>query len=314
MTKIAILGASSHIAKSLIDYFWHYDRKRAENLCLYARAPDKVNQWLSAHQFYITNQCESISQFGRESYDAVINMVGTSNAALLSQLGEEVFHTAMTYDDLVLYYLRQYPQCCYLFLSSGAVYGKNFSAPVQQDSITQHVINIPSEIDWYGLSKFCIEAKHRALTQYSIVDIRVFGYFSRWVDLDHPFFLSSVVKCILSKEDFSTTTDDFWRDYVGAIELAQLIEKILLHSPLNTSCDIFSQVETRKSDLLRLLQQQFALNCKLSQEDSKSVPQKTHYYSLDRRALQWGYEPRRSSESLIVDEIAFIIARQQRGL
>ncbi len=307
MMKIAILGASSHIAKSLIYHFWHNDRDKAIGLCLYGRAPEKINQWLSAHQISIRTECKSFNQFGQHIYDLVINMVGTSNASDVSRLGAQVFHTALEYDELVLGYLRSHPHCRYYFLSSGAVYGNDFIEPAQQTTLARHAVNSDEPSDWYGLSKFCIEAKHRALAQYAIVDIRVFSFFSSWIDLEHPFFLTDAVKSIAKGCVLQTQRADFWRDYSGSIDLAQLFNCFLNSPPCNTAIDLYSKNPIRKLRILELLATDFRLEYAFTDSESDANLQRAQYFSENRSAERWGYLPSLDSEQLIKIETTKIL-------
>lgn len=75
-SRIAILGATSHIAKGLINNFLDSNEF---NLHLYTRSPDKVDNFLECIGKPVDNGCvihEGYRDFDDFSYDAVINCVG----------------------------------------------------------------------------------------------------------------------------------------------------------------------------------------------------------------------------------------------
>ncbi len=307
MTKIAILGASSHIAKSLIDYFWMHDRKQAIGLHLFARTPEKVNVWLAAHSISIPIQCKSIRHFEHDTYDLIINMVGTSNSLDQQRLGSEIFNTALEHDEIVLSYLRLHPNSRYFFLSSGAVYGNDFTEPAQQRTMAKYEVNCSASIDWYSLSKFCIEARHRALNDLAIVDIRVFSFFSSWINLAQPFLLSDALRAIGSNGVLRTDTSDFWRDYVGVADLAQLVNCFIDSAPCNVAVDLYSKNPIRKSQVLELFSTDFDLRYTFDVIGSSTPSNRKMYFSKNHMAARWGYSPSLDSEQLLKFEVPKVL-------
>jgi nucleoside-diphosphate-sugar epimerase len=77
---------------------------------------------------------------------------------------------------MVLGYLKLHKETKYIFLSSGAVYGGNYQKPVDENTVATIDINNLKSTDWYTLAKLYAEAKHRALSNFSIVDVRVFNW------------------------------------------------------------------------------------------------------------------------------------------
>jgi nucleoside-diphosphate-sugar epimerase len=307
MTKIAILGASGHIAKSLIDYYWQHDRSKVSALYLFARTPEKVNRWLDAHGISIPNKCRGLSELSEGSFDLVLNAIGTTNSADVQRLGAQVFDTALEHDETVLRYIKGNPACRYCFLSSGAVYGRDFSEPVQQTTLARHSINSTTEIDWYGVSKFCVEARHRAQSNFAIVDIRIFSYFSSWIDLAQPFLLTDALRAISNNSVLHTDASDFWRDYVGAADLAQLLDCIMSVAPCNLAVDLYSREPIRKQQVLDFLSRNFCL--RYTKEGSRAdVPSnRAMYFSKNHIAAGWGYSPDLGSQQLLEIEVPKIL-------
>ncbi len=305
--KIAILGASGHIAKSMIDYLWKYDRKSALDLRLFGRTPENVNHWLAVHGILLPIECKSFSQFENGVYDLVINMVGTSNSSEIKRLGSKIFDTALAYDDVVLRYLRMHPTCRYFFLSSGAVYGNDFAQAAQEATMARHQINSSTNFDWYGVSKFCIEARHRALVDYAIVDIRVFSYFSAWIDLVQPFLLTDAMSAIQQNSVLQTDDSDFWRDYVGVVDLAQLLNCFMDSAPCNACVDLYSKNPMQKSEVLELFKTDFGLRYTLNISGAVTTSLRAMYFSRNHSAARWGYSPSQDSRELVSTEARKIL-------
>ena len=130
--RIAILGATSHIAKDLIQQFSAQDR---HELVLFARRPQAVTDWLresGIEKSYVI--CDFISFNNDLHFDALINLVGVGNPAQTSAMGAAIFDITLQYDQMALDYLEEHNHCRYIFFSSGAVYGDNFDEPVTEYS------------------------------------------------------------------------------------------------------------------------------------------------------------------------------------
>ena len=71
--KIAILGATSHIAKGLI---FNFTKSKKDELFLFARFPDKVKNFLRVNNLGLNCHIYGFKYFQRGEYDVVINCVG----------------------------------------------------------------------------------------------------------------------------------------------------------------------------------------------------------------------------------------------
>ena len=83
--RIAILGATSQIARDLVQSF-------AENsiftLVLYARRPQAVQDWLAKVNLSDRYEVNGFEAFGtHEHFDAIINFVGVGNPAQAAAMG-----------------------------------------------------------------------------------------------------------------------------------------------------------------------------------------------------------------------------------
>jgi len=146
----------------------------------------------------------ALDMFPLDEYDVVINCVGVGRPEKIEEVGFDIFSITEKFDNLVIDYLQKNRKCIYINFSSGAVYGKNFKRPVDQGSISSLNVNSIDISDAYSLAKINSEAKHRALQGYNIVDIRIFSYFSRDIDLNAKFLLSEAMSSIKDNKTLFT--------------------------------------------------------------------------------------------------------------
>ncbi len=307
--RIALLGASSQIAKDLVRSF---AAASDDALTLFARRPEVVSQWLQGLGLPDRYAVAPIQSFGgQEDFDAVINCVGVGAPAQTVAMGSSILDVTLQYDEMVLAYLKQRPDCKYLSLSSGAAYGSNFEKPASNDTVASFPINHLSPQDWYGLAKFYAEARHRALPQRSIVDLRIFSYFSHTQDLDARFLMTDILRSIRDQTLLQTSSDYMVRDYILPADFYQLVRLMLDAAPVNLAVDCYSLAPVDKPTLLSAMQSHFGLHY-------QSLPgvagvnasgNKTHYYSLNRRLKEFGYQPRYSSLDGILHEVSLFFKK-----
>ncbi|MEK7072360.1 MAG: NAD-dependent epimerase/dehydratase family protein, partial [Patescibacteria group bacterium] len=248
--NIAILGATSHIAKGLI-----YNFLQSEEFCLhlYARSADKVNDFLVA-----IGKCEGkdrfiyngFADFPNRDYDVVINCVGIGT--INKHKGDYAAYFTITeeYDNLVIAYLRRnHPKTLYISFSSGAVYGKVFSAPARENTTNCISVNHINKEDYYAIARLNAEAKHRAFADLNIVDLRLFSYFSRFIDLTDGYFITELLSCILKKKVFVTDNQNIIRDYVHPDDLFVVVMKCLAASHINGAFDVMSARPVEKREV-----------------------------------------------------------------
>src|SRR3989339_1686542 len=158
MKRIAILGATSHIAKGLINNFTN---EVAYKLFLFARDKEKLNEFLKKILFI--NRCDILSfeDFAKHEYDIIINCVGLGEPSKLKEQISSIFRLTENFDNMVLDYIDN-KEVLYINLSSGAIYGNDFSSFVKLDSMTQLNMNYLISENYYSIAKINSEAKHRA--------------------------------------------------------------------------------------------------------------------------------------------------------
>jgi nucleoside-diphosphate-sugar epimerase len=301
--RIAILGATSQIAKDLIESFAAQDQ---HDLVLYARRPKAVQEWLVRVNLAQRYSVQDFEAFGfKENFDAIMNFVGVGNPAQAAVMGASIFDVTLHYDELALSYVRQNPTCRYIFLSSGAAYGAIFDAPVDAGSSATVPINNLQPEDWYGVAKLHAECRHRALAPLPIVDIRIFNYFSYTQDIDARFFITDILRAIRDKTVLKTSSDLIARDFIHPSEFFRLVNAIFVAPATNTVVDAYSKAPIDKPTLLAAMQENYGLQYELSELVTavNSSGKKKYYYSLNKVSEKIEYQPEIDSLECLLKEI-----------
>lgn len=305
--RIAIFGSTSLIAKDLIRSFAAQSR---DELVLYARRPEIVRQWLASVSL---SSHYAVANFGAfslaEQFDVIFNFVGVGNPAQAAVIGASIFEVTLKYDEMALDYVRQHHDCRYIFLSSGAAYGASFDAPVDENTKAVVAINSRQQQDWYATAKLHAECRHRALPHLPIIDIRVFNYFSHTQDMDARFLMTDILRAVRDKTVLQTSSDYIVRDFLHPSDFHQLISKLLDAPAMNTAVDCYSRAPIDKPALLAAMQDKFDLLYKTvpSSPNSTATGNKPYYYSKNRRAAAFGFEPTLSSLEGIILETSILL-------
>lgn len=299
--NIAILGATSQIAKDLISSFSDEDKNKV--LYLFTRQPDKLKSWM--HEKNINNKYLAIDygSFNERKYDAIINFVGIGDPKMAIDMGPLIFDITLEYDQIALDYLRFNPHCKYIFLSSGAVYGDVFNEPANEETRASIAINELQSSNWYLIAKLHAEARHRALKDFPIVDIRVFNYFSHTQCMSARFLMTDIISAIKNKKSLEVSQKNIFRDYIGPRDFYQLITLILEAPKSNISFDCYSNGPIDKISLLGEMHKNFGLVYIFSDSEGvNATGEKTHYYSTNFKARTIGYAPKNTSLENIIFE------------
>jgi nucleoside-diphosphate-sugar epimerase len=311
--RIAILGATSQIAKDLVLSF---SMQSTYELVLFARRPEIASQWLASVGLSGRYAVADFGNFARdEQLDAIINFVGVGDPAQTATMGASILDITMEYDQMALGYLRQHPACRYIFLSSGAAYGSSFDEPVDQNTKAEVAINNLKPQDWYAVAKLYAECRHRSLPYLSIVDIRVFSYFSHTQDIAARFLITDIMRSIRDRTVLRTSSDYIVRDYVNPSDFYKLVDSILSVTAVNAVVDCYSRAPVDKPNLLAAMHEQFGLQYEITQASVSvnATGNKQNYYSLNTRAVEFGYQPTLTSLEGIVKEMNMFLQGAARG-
>ena len=307
--RIAILGATSQIAKDLILSFAEHN---SHELMLYARRPGAVTQWLAHEnlaQRYVAADFAAFTT--NEHFDAILNFVGVGNPAQAVAMGASIFDITLEYDELSLSYIRQHPTCRYIFLSSGAAYGSSFETPADANTKAIVDINNLQPQEWYGVAKLHAECRHRALVHLPIVDIRVFNYFSHTQDMEARFLITDIVRAIRDKTVLKTSAESIVRDFIHPSDFYNLVNAILTAPVTNAVVDAYSKLPIDKKTMLSAIKEEFGLQYEVMQTDTdvNATGKKAYYFSLNTINKAFLYQPKITSVESILREFRSYFSR-----
>jgi nucleoside-diphosphate-sugar epimerase len=308
--RIAILGSTSHIAKGLINNFL---LRREHILHLYVRSSETIEAFLAITGRTDDAVCiihEGYEDFLNSSYDVVINCIGVGTAKKLKGNFPLYFTVTEEYDNLVLRYLGSHPHALYISFSSGAVYGRGHTTPVGEDTLNLVKVNHLAPEDYYGIVRLNAEAKHRALQHLNIVDLRVFSYFSRYIDLADGYFITDVMEAILHNKVLLTDSTNIVRDYLHPDDLFAMVMKCIQAGRINLAVDVNSSCPVSKKEILDYFTAEYGLKYeeRVFTENASATGAKSNYYSTCNLASQMGYIPQFSSIDTLKDEARSILA------
>lgn len=302
--KIAILGATSHIAKGLIyGFFKKIDKYEAY---FFARNIDRVQEFLRSIDIeYSTDKIKGFEEFSSFEYDVIINCVGAGTPTKVKELSGEIFELTEKFDNICIDYIKSNSEVLYINLSSGAVFGKEFDKPITEETKIILDINKLTPNDYYALAKINSEAKHRALKNYNIVDLRVFSYFSRFIDLDGKYLMTEMINSIINKNTFHTNNNNILRDYIHPEDFFNLVEKCIDSKNINEVFDVYSLEPVDKFQIIKSLSEKFNMTYTIEENTDfvNATGIKSTYFSQNKKAGEIGYYPRYSSIECIEEEI-----------
>ncbi|HNY97519.1 MAG TPA: NAD(P)-dependent oxidoreductase [Candidatus Pacearchaeota archaeon] len=304
--NIAILGANSHIAKGLIENFFV---QTGFNMHLFARSQDRQELISFLKSIGLKNSGRikiyfSYSQFFNGNYDAIINCVGVGTKKQEDCDYSDYFIITETYDNLAIDYLRhKNAQAIYISFSSGVVYGKDFSKPAVDRTTNEIFVNYIEKNQYYAIARLNAETKHRSLEEYNIVDLRLFSYFSKFINLKDNYFIAELANCVLRKSTFETDEKNFIRDYLHPADLFHAVCLCLQKKKINSSFDISSRKPISKKEILDYFSRAYGLKYRINFKNSPSggTGLKLRYYSLRKTTKEIGYSAKFTSFQTIKD-------------
>lgn len=305
--RIAILGATSQIARDLIVSF---SAGEDHHLHLFARRPDEVTKWLASAGLSASYPVDEFAEFSGQEFDAVINFVGVGNPAQAVAMGSSIFDITLRFDEMVLDYLQIHPTCRYLFLSSGVAYGSSFNEPANRHTRAVVAINDLAPYEWYGVAKLHAECRHRSHPELPIIDIRVFNYFSHTQDISARFLITDILRAIRDRIVLKVSPDYLVRDFLHPSDFYKLVNALLLAPATNAAVDCYSREPIDKPNLLTVMQENFGLCYEIAEGTAgvNATGGKPQYYSLNTRAVDFGYLPALSSLQCILLESEKILS------
>ena len=309
--NLALLGASSKIAKDLVLSMAAAGLTAHTRLQLYGRELAPLRAWLEGAGLAGACSLHSYQEYGQHAHEAVINFVGVGDPVRTARMGATIFGVTQQYDDMVLDELERHPQRRYIFLSSGAAYGNAFQQPAGPDTLAQVPLNALGPHDYYAVAKLHAECKHRALAPLAITDLRVFNYFGRTEDIESRFFITDILRAVRDERLLATSPDYMVRDYLHPRDFLQLVCKVLTAPPGNQALDCYTLAPVDKPQLLAAMRERFGLRYEMAGEAAlvQATGAKPHYYSLRRDAAALGYKPEYTSLQGVMAEAEALLHR-----
>jgi len=309
--NIVVMGATSHIAKGLIERLL---ARGDDHLYLFSRSEENVQTFLekigrSEHGDY--SICTDYQTFSSFSYDVIINCIGVETRNKHNCDFTRYFSVTEEFDNLSIDYLKtRNPEALYISFSSGAVYGRGFSVPVDDATANSLQINHIAQEDYYSIARINAEAKHRAHADLNIVDLRIFSYFSRYINLSDGYFITDVLQAILNNTVLITDGTNIVRDYLHPNDLLAMILCCVKARRLNRAFDVNSSRPVSKQEILDYFAQEYSLRYETRHilETSPATGTKANYYSTNHDAYRIGYRPSFSSMETLIDETDQILA------
>lgn len=298
--RIAILGASGHLSKCA---FWALAQDKENKFFLFSRSKTRLQQLYSQFPQSKKMYFEGYERFTEFDYDLIFNGIGNWDSK--DQESNHIFQVTEYYDNLIMDYQTIHPKSISIHISSGAAYANDFKHPVDNDTKTAICINHFTVGDYYSIAKINSEAKHRAFSNLNIVDIRLFGFFSRYMSLEYPYFLSGLIRSAKEHHTFKAVGGDFWRDYIHMDDFAILLHKIAEQKVINTAIDAWSKAPISKNEIIRLFVEKYNLQIETDMAGKISkTGLKPYYYSKQQNDI---YIPKYTSLETIEHELDYFM-------
>ncbi|WP_222708624.1 NAD(P)-dependent oxidoreductase [Paenibacillus sp. N3.4] len=301
--RVAIFGATGHIGKNIVLGLY-----KEFELTLFARSQEKLEIFMNNNKIISKVRVLNFELFMEVDFDIIINCIGIGDPGKLKTNISSVFFITEKYDNMILIYLENNPDSLYINFSSGAAYLSNFEKPSTVTTQTNISINKLTPADCYGISKINSEAKHRILDNFNIVDLRIFGFFSRHIDVNSNFFMTDLIRCLYYDEILVTSSEDIMRDYVHPADLVSLIILIADKKSVNDVYDVYSLQPTTKFKILEEFSARYGLRYEYNKNTNLSsvTGNKHNYFTQYVHAQTLGFSPKFDSITTIIDEYDFM--------
>ena len=127
------------------------------------------------------------------------------------------------------------------------------------------------------------------------------------------FLITDIVRAIRDKTVLKTSSDYIVRDFIHPSDFYKLIVALLASPAANSVVDCYSKAPIDKPTLLVAMQDSFGLCYEVITTSAgvNATGSKTHYYSLNTKAADFGYQPSLTSlEGLLLETSELLHHRQ----
>lgn len=307
--RIAILGATGHVGKCLTAGLL---ARGGYSLTAVVRDAPRLMTFLSGEADGAACAVRSFEDFGVDEYDAVVNCVGVGTPGGVTEAGARIFEITERFDALVLDYQQRHPETRYIAFSSGAAYCGDFAEPASEATFARVNINSLAPTDYYGIAKLASESKHRAMGDRPMVDLRLFGLFSRYADMGAHYFMTDVYHALERQETLKVGPENVIRDYIDPDDLCSVVCAVLDAEPCNDVFDLYSAAPVSKFEILSTFAARYGLTYDVldSPVGDAATGSKPNYYSTSRRAARLGYRPMYTSIGSLERQIDVLLELQ----
>ena len=305
--KIAILGATGQIGKNL---FINFSKEENFEVSLFSRNEKKLEKILEQIKSKQNLSVRKYDELNKSQYDTIINCVGLSDPAALKDHNNNILEITKMFDDMTLKYLKNNTKTKLINFSSGIIYGGEFNSPIKDTVLIneKNQKNFDSKSP-YTIAKVNSEVRHRKLREFNIIDLRLFSFFSRFMNIESKFFLSEIILSIKEKKKFLTDKHEIYRDYIHPEDLSSFVKKCIYSKPLNDVFDLQSKQHISKFEILNFLKEKHDLHFEIIQDMKQPdyTEFKRKYYTDSNKTESLGFKPKYSSLDTILDELPYFL-------
>lgn len=286
--NIAILGVTGHIAKAVM-----FALGGENSYLLFSRNPGSAEKHVRKYFDYKNMKFFGYDAFPTQEYDTVINCISAHDEVAVYNTYSET----EICENMIFAYLQdgRHSGVRYVNFSSGAAYGQDFSEPAGEASVSRINLNNIGAGEHYSVIKLYSEAKHRAFAHLNIVDLRIFSFFSRFIDLSRKYLLTDLISCVREKREFITDNTDIKRDYIHIDDFRDLLQNILRRDLINTSVDLRSAKPVGKFEIINYFREHYDLKVIIDDSAKVSAFTGNKYNYFSERENHFGIKPRYSS-------------------
>jgi nucleoside-diphosphate-sugar epimerase len=302
--RVAILGAGSYVSRAILPGLL---RSTDWEALLHTRAPEPLTRWAVGRGLPRDRiSVLSSNEFGSRAFDVVVNFVGAGDPRLVNEMGEDILAVTAEWDRRALQVLRQRPSTGYIFASSGVATGEDFTLPREPGA----PLKAPPPDDYYARAKAEAEARHREHRDLSIVDLRLYSFYSAEMGARLGYLVCAMLQALLAGSVLTTDAHDIARDYLHPDDFVSAIIAAVRSTPLNGAYDLASVAPVHKFELLRRFGEKFDLQWQVRSSTAK--PNKLNYYSRDRALSGYGFVAKRSALEAVMDQATAFLADNPR--
>ncbi len=132
-------------------------------------------------------------------------------------------------------------------------------------------------------------------------------------------WIMDILRAIRDKTVLKTSPDYIVRDYLHPSDFYKLVNTLLSAPATNAVVDCYSRAPIDKPNLLAAMEEKFGLRYEIIEATAgvNATGSKPHYYSLNTRAADFGYQPSFTSLEglkLEMEKILGVLARSKTNM